>query len=184
MPGILPVALALLVGGTLGAALLGGRVTLWRLSLGALVSQTVFHGLFSLGSGGALVLGAQSAVTASTHAHHSSNAALGALLSTAPFTGVAHGYFDHGGSMLLGHLLAAVVTVGAALYGSQALGAIASAARLLLGPFASARFRPVAVSDAARLRLPATSAVRPLLTWLYLYISLMRYRGPPALRAL
>ena len=182
MPGLLPVALALLIGGTFGAALLGGRVTLWRLSLGALVSQTVFHGLFSLGTGANLMLGAESGLAVSAHAQHASHAAVGALLNSAPFTGVAHGYFDHGGSMLVGHLVAGVFTVGAVLYGSQALGAIALAARMVVGRLVFGRLRPVVVADAARMPLTPASVVRPLLSRL-LCLSLTRYRGPPALRA-
>ena len=95
----------------LAAVLLGARASRSRVAATVVVAQTLFHGAFQM-------LGAPSATAVvSGHQHHLDLSALGTAVSSA-----APGSSS---LMLLGHLLAAVLTTAALWHGESMVRAIA-----------------------------------------------------------
>lgn len=137
-------------------ALAGWREHALRLTVSVLVSQALFHLLFTLG-----------APAAAHGGHHGSAVHLGQAeaVGAAPWS-----------HMWLAHLVAAAITVLALRSGEQALGRLsrailAGARRLCAPPVLDPLFRVVAPPS-----MPTRPDVRPGLGWFHREIS---RRGPP-----
>lgn len=142
----------------LAAVLLGGRASRFRVAATVAVSQTLFHTAFqALGAptGGTVVSG---------HQHHLDPSALGTVAASATAPDAA---------MLLGHLVAAVLTTAALWHGESMVRAVAGWVEAYLRR-AISPFRPT--HDP--LALPVFSAPRPVAHALSSSVS---RRGPPAL---
>jgi len=205
--GVLPPALLLLFVAVLGTgaclALGGRRVTLPRLVLAAGTTQLLLHGLFTVAGGhhaatsraGGGVTGAAGGVTGGAGATGASGP-LGttAGADVAALAGHDHGATvlpsgdlvaaagQHGGSMVLAHVVAAIVTVLAVRVGASALRAVVRAVTLRLVAVVAL---VVALGEPRRPLLPSTVAaasapVRPVAARL---VTTRVLRGPPALLA-
>lgn len=160
------VLFCLAVSGMISCLLAGRGLSLPRLSTAVVLSQGLFHLIFSFGS-------APAAVDAhAAHAHHA-----GAALPEAGTTAVAvAAAAPHGPVMWLSHALAAVATVWILAHGERTLIRLIEALGLRPGALLPL-FRP------AHLPRPtaAVLAVRPLgLRNLGIPLLTLRHRGPPA----
>jgi len=170
VPGALAVVVSLAFAGMVSVALSGRTLSTWRLTLAVLVSQLIFHGLFSFGTaGGALVI----TDAAPGHAH-----AAGSLVVSAPSAGsvAAMSGADHGLMMTIAHIVAAGITVVALCYGERAFWGLFSTAAVALKALVRALvLTPIPNIPHALAASSAWRAPRDLLVLL----SPMRHRGPP-----
>ncbi|WP_104162735.1 hypothetical protein [Cryobacterium sp. N22] len=167
VPGLLAVVVSLAFAGIVSIALSGRTLSTWRLSAAVLVSQLIFHGLFSFGSaGGALV----TTDAATAHANHAGGISVSAMPA-----GTMSGT-DHGLMMPFAHVLAAVVTVVALRFGERAFWGLFSTATVAL----KALVRVLVLTPIPNIphAISASSAARPPRDLLVL-LSPMRHRGPP-----
>ena len=167
VPGLLAVVVSLAFAGIVSIALSGRTLSTWRLTAAVLVSQLIFHGLFSLGSaGGALV----TTDAASAHANHAGGIAV-AELPAGTMSGT-----DHGLMMTLAHIVAAVVTVIALRFGERAFWGLFTTAAVAL----TALVKVIVLTPIPNIprSIPALSAFLPPRDLLVL-LSPMRHRGPP-----
>ena len=148
--GAAPTAEALVVALALSVAvcgwLAGRELSLWRLSVGVLASQWLFHTLFAIGTGGV-------AVTASDpSAHHS------ALVVDAA------GHAGHGThAMTLGHLVAALVTIAALRRAESAWVRLRDGVRSIVASWHAPLARgPLAIAPSRALIAPRPSAAHHL----------------------
>ena len=159
--------LALALSGLVCTALTGRGLSLWRLSAGVALSQSLFHWLFS---GASAPHG--SIAPAGGHLAHSPvlEPATGTILSSAA---------DHTSPLMwLGHAVAALLTVAILRHGEVAVVRLVRAMRLRVTAFLPLLLPlPVRPAPAA---LPANRAVRPLRN-LGAPLLVMRHRGPPLL---
>jgi hypothetical protein len=149
------------------------------MAVSVLVSQLIFHGLFSFGAPGAL--SASTAPTAALPAAHQ-HSPIGMLadLGSAP---AAHSSTHDAAWMWLAHAVAAVITIVALRHGESAFWGLFATVRLgirslfaaLAGVLAGATLpgAPRSAVSTARMFTPRDLA---------LVFSRMRHRGPPALR--
>lgn len=167
VPGLLAVVVSLAFAGIVSIALSGRTLSTWRLTVAVLVSQLIFHGLFSFGSAGGRLAGTDAMAG---HAHDAGQAVL--LMPAG--AGASAG--DHGALMTAAHVLAAIVTVVALRYGERAFWGLFSTARiaahalLRLPAVVPIPHRPVVGADFVT-RAPLRARLAPL--------SPMRHRGPP-----
>lgn len=174
--GQAPSALALtlsLVFSSLGSiALVGARVAAWRLTLSVLVSQFLFHALFTLSPSATF-----SGMPADGHLHAGMHLTLVAGSSSA--TGMAMPAMIFGDSpwMWLSHTAAAVLTIAVLLYGERSLLAVARfaffALRRLVDRVAAVQAEPI-----LRLGTPVADAA-PAPRRLDTVLDGRRRRGPP-----
>jgi len=149
-------------------ALTGRRASVWRLTASVVVSQTVFHALFSLGSGatrfvsadglGHVHAGSHLIAMASQHMHESS------VIPDSP-------------QMWLSHATAALVTIVALRFGEQAFWGLFETARIRLGRVL--RRVPARVASFAPPVAIYGRGDAPVLRDLGILIGRMRHRGPP-----
>ena len=168
-PGLLAVVVSLAFAGMVCVGLAGRTLSFWRGAASVLISQVIFHGLFSLGAPGG-ALGADALAASSAHQH----AALPGLID--PTVVGAHASHD-GGAMWFAHFIAAIVTILALRYAERAFWSLVENVRLGIRTlFAPAQ---LAVPVAAPQRIGHEA---PVLTPrdLVLVLSAMRHRGPPA----
>lgn len=118
MPGVLGVAVPLLLATSVCLVLAPVRLTWVRLSVSVTVSQLLFHTLFSLGAVGSTT----GPATVSTHEH------AGAVMLGAETAVVAHVGHASGG-MWLAHVGAGVVTILALRHGEATLARVTAALR-------------------------------------------------------
>ena len=159
--------LALALSGLACTALTGRGLSLWRLSVGVVLSQGLFHWLFS-GAAAPHV----SRAPAGGHLAHSSvlDPAAGTIFSSAT---------DHASPLMwLGHAVAAILTVAVLRHGEVAVVRLLQAMRLRVTAFFPL-FQPLPVRPAAA-ALPANRPVRPVRN-LGAPLLVMRHRGPPLL---
>ena len=117
-PSALAVVVSLAFAGILCVGLAGRTLSRVRVTLAVLLSQLIFHALFSFGGAGGSL--SQDALTAGSTHNHSELAGLPWLADTASAS--SHGA-DHAGWMMwLAHAIAAVLTVAALRHGEQAFG--------------------------------------------------------------
>ena len=167
VPGLLAVVVSLAFAGIVSIGLSGRTLSTWRLTVAVLVSQLIFHGLFTFGGAGGRLA---DTAAASGHAHDAGQA----ILLTPTGTGVTT--LDHGWLMTAAHVLAAVITVVALRDGERAFWGLFSTARLavhtLLRMPAAVPIlhRPIAGTAFVTLAQPR-ERLAPL--------SAMRRRGPP-----
>jgi hypothetical protein len=174
-PGALAVVLSLAFAGIICVGLCGRTLSRWRVGASVVVSQLLFHGLFSLGApGGALTAPAGSALGAHEHA------AIGILSMTGGADAVhgstLQGAAHHDGAMWAAHGVAALLTIAALRYGEAAFWGLFATARLVI----RALFAPVrlAIVPLIPRRAPSTAPLR-VPRDLALVLSVMRHRGPP-----
>ncbi|AOT03037.1 hypothetical protein [Arthrobacter sp. U41] len=159
--------LALALSGLACTALTDRGLSLWRLSVGVVLSQGLFHWLFS-GAAAPHV----SRAPAGGHLAHSSvlDPAAGTIFSSAT---------DHASPLMwLGHAVAAILTVAVLRHGEVAVVRLLQAMRLRVTAFFPL-FQPLPVRPAAA-ALPANRPVRPVRN-LGAPLLVMRHRGPPLL---
>jgi hypothetical protein len=170
-PGILAVVVSLAFAGMVSIALAGRTLSTWRLTVAVLVSQVIFHGLFSLGGAGGRLATADAGLG---HAHGAGQSAV--LLEPTAIVGGGAMPADHGGLMTAAHVIAAVVTVVALRYGERAFWGLFSTARVVVLALLG---MPGAVSIAHRPRLGATFVTGVPLRERLAPLHPMRHRGPP-----
>jgi hypothetical protein len=162
------VVLSLALSGLVCTALAGRSLSLWRLSTSVVLSQSLFHGLFSLGS--------STHATAPTpmsagHAGHTAQAMMDHATAT--------GGMDHSSPVMwLGHAIAAVLTIAVLRHGEVTALRLIQALGLKMIPFLPL-FQPLAVTPGAPFD-PAGWPVRALRN-LGVPLLVMRHRGPPLL---
>jgi len=169
-PGALAVVVSLAFAGIVSIALSGRTLSTWRLSLAVLLSQLIFHGLFSFGGAGGRL------ATTDAAAGHAHGAGQSVMLMPAGAGSGAMGAGDHGLMMTLAHIVAAVVTIVALRYGERSFwGLFATAGVALRSLVRAIRLTPVP------LILRVIVAVSPWLPPrdLRVLLSPMRHRGPP-----
>ncbi|MCU1447399.1 hypothetical protein [Cryobacterium sp.] len=167
VPGPLAVVVSLAFAGIVSIALSGRTLSTCRLATAVLVSQLIFHGLFSIGGAGGRLAGTDALAG---HAHDAGPAVVLMPAGAAPMAG------DHGAMMTAAHVLAAIVTILALRYGECAFWGLFSTARIA----AHALLRLPAVVPIPHRRSGGADFVtraphRPRLAPL----SPMRHRGPP-----
>jgi hypothetical protein len=171
VPGLLAVVVSLAFAGIVSIALAGRTLSTWRLTVAVLLSQLVFHGLFSFGGAG----GRLSATDAAGHAHDAGQTVL--LMPAGAATEAMAG--NHGALMTASHVLAAIVTVVALRFGERAFWGLFSTAAmawraLVTVPAPVPIWQRPAVAAQFRTRLQRPQRLAPL--------SPMRHRGPPVCR--
>lgn len=114
-PGALAVVLSLAFAGILCVGLAGRTLSRVRVILSVLLSQLIFHTLFSFGGAGGSL--SPDVLTAGNTHNHSALAGLPWLADT---TAVSHGAGHAGWMMWLAHTVAAVVTVAVLRHGEEA----------------------------------------------------------------
>jgi hypothetical protein len=171
VPGVLPVVVSLAFAGIVSIALAGRTLSAWRLTIAVLVSQVMFHGLFSLGGGGGRLAHTDAGFG---HAHGAGQTAV--LLAPGASGSAAAMPADHGWSMTFAHVVAAVVTVVALRYGERAFWGLFSTARIVVLALLKV---PVVVPITHRKVLGTSfvTGVRPRQRLAPLRP--MRHRGPP-----
>ncbi|PXA65683.1 hypothetical protein [Cryobacterium arcticum] len=169
VPGVLAVVVSLAFAAIVSIGLSGRTLSTWRLTVAVLVSQLIFHGLFSFGGAGGRLAGTD-AMTG--HAHDAGSAVL--LLPAGAAPGAMTG--DHGSLMILAHVVAAVITVLALRFGERAFWGLFSTARVALHALVKAlTIAPIGHSPAAATPFVTRMPPRRRLALL----STMRHRGPP-----
>ena len=168
-PSALALTLSLTFSGLAALALTGRRASLWRLTASVVVSQTVFHALFSLGSGATRFVSADGMA----HLHAGSH-----LVAMAGQHMSGSSIIPDSPAMWLSHASAALVTIVALRFGEQAFWGLFETARIRLGRVVR-RAAVQAVPVAAPSSVHGDSDV-PVLRDLGILIGRMRHRGPPA----
>ena len=177
--GLAPSALALtlsVVFSSLGSiALVGKRVAAWRLTLSVLVSQFLFHALFTLSPSATF-----SGMPADGHLHAGMHLTLvpGSTPATsAPGMTMPAMIFGDSPWMWLSHAAAALLTIAALLHGERTLLAVARFAFFVLGRFVDrvAAVRPALQRRVSRPVVEAPRALRRLDP----VLDGRRRRGPP-----
>ncbi|WP_018772497.1 hypothetical protein [Arthrobacter sp. 131MFCol6.1] len=161
--------LSLALSGLVCTALAGRVLSLWRLCTAVVVSQGLFHGLFSLGSASSA---AGTAFPAPGHAGHTVAFASGSRLPGAMAMDQASPL------MWAGHALAALATIVVLRHGEVTAVRLIRALGLRVVAFLPF-FLPLAVESGAPV-IPADWPVRPLRN-LGAPLLVMRHRGPPRL---
>lgn len=163
--------LSLVLSGLVCTVFAGRLLSMWRLLVGVLLSQALFHGLFSLG------VPSGSAPAMAGHAGHSTE-----QMSEALHLAAAAPVMDHSSSVMwLSHVLAAVFTVVLLRHGESVAVALLDALRLRVKPLLM--LVRVLAAEADPAPVPGSWPVR-VLPSLGIHCSVMRYRGPPPLSAL
>ncbi len=184
VPSIVAIVVSLAFAGIICIGLAGRTLSLGRMAVSVLVSQLIFHGLFSFGGpGGALTVSPSSASAGAAGAGAHEHGPIGVLadLGAAP---VGHGAgHDHVVWMWVAHSVAALITIVALRHGETAFWGLFCTVRLgirslfqaLAGVLVGATLPGIPRSSAttARVFTPRDRA---------LVFSRMRHRGPPALR--
>jgi hypothetical protein len=174
-PSIAALSLAIAFSTIACVALAGRGLSYWRVGASVAVSQVFFHTLFSLIATPSTSL---SPVSSSAHAGHDMAAML------APATTATSGAAASGASvmtgdiaMMAGHVLAAVITFAAIVWGERTVRSLASAALLHVARFVALVLpTPIVTPRAVRLgrvrRIDAPAALEVLRASLW-------HRGPP-----
>ncbi|MGO4105327.1 hypothetical protein AB4Y63_15360 [Leifsonia sp. YAF41] len=182
VPSIVAVVLSLAFAGIVCIGLAGRTLSLARMAVSVLISQLIFHGLFSFGApGGALTVSpaSASAGTAGNGAHEHGPIGVLVGLGSAP---VGHAAGHDAVWMWVAHAVAALITIVALRHGESAFWGLFDTVRLgirslftaLAGALAGATLPaiPRSAATTARVFTPRDLA---------LVFSRMRHRGPPAL---
>jgi hypothetical protein len=168
-PSVAALSLAVAFSSIVCVALAGRGLSLWRIGASVAASQILFHTLFSLIAAPT----ARATATAGAHSGHD---------MTAMFSpGSAASDVSIDAAMLAGHIVAAVVTFAAIVWGERAARGLATTAALQLSrlvslllpahSFVRAPLRPGRI-----FRIEAPAPLERLLASLW-------HRGPPALAA-
>lgn len=170
----LPTALLSLALSGLVCTLLAGRVlSFWRMASAVVLSQSVFHWLFSAD---AAMAGSPAALPQGVHGGHDMGS-MTMLAMSGSATG--HSAMNHDSALMwLNHILAAAVTITVLRHGEASTVRLIRALRLRLIRLLPV-FRPVALAAGSRF----TPAQWPVLAVPNLGVPMlaMRHRGPPLL---
>lgn len=166
-PEPLLLLLAFALSGLACTALTGRGLSLWRLAAGVVLSQALFHWLFS-----------GSAVPHTTSAAHTAGHAHTPALPSGPGPVLSAAADDLWDQMWLGHAVAAILTVAILRHGEVTILRLVRAVRLRVTACLPL-FRSLPVPP-ARSSLPPDLPVRPLRN-LGVPLVVMRHRGPPPL---
>lgn len=160
-PGVVALLACLILSTLVCIALSGKKLSLVRLSAAVAASQFLFHGVFSLSSA------APASLIHSGHVHEQviASGTMGAA--------------SIDGGMWLAHAGAAIITIVALRYGELAFWGLFAVARLWIGTLFAALTAPHPVDVPA---VPAPREPAALPRRLILPLSLLRHRGPPAVR--
>lgn len=174
--GHAPVALifilSLVLSGLVCTILAGRLLSMWRLMMGVLISQALFHGLFNLGAP------ASASPMASGHNGHSAHQMAEALQSVSGAAPV----MDHSAPLMwLSHTLAAIFTVAFLRHGENVVVGLLDALRLKVKPLL--KMLQVLATESDPTPIPGAWPIR-VLSSMGIPCSVMRYRGPPPLSAL
>jgi hypothetical protein len=170
-PGALAVIVSLAFGGIVCIGLSGRTLSAWRVSASVVVSQLIFHGLFSLGATRGALTAPDSPAREALGGHQ--HAAIEFAQGVAGSAG-AHGHTT--GAMWLAHGIAAIVTVVALRHGEAAFWSLLANARLALRRIVAGA---AATMPPTMLRRSPTSGLVFLPRDLVLAFTAMRHRGPP-----
>ena len=169
VPGLLAVVVSLAFAGIVSIALSGRTLSTWRLSAAVLLSQLIFHGLFSFGGAGGRLAASDAAAG---HAH-----GVGQTVPLSPAGGATAAMSgDHGLLMTAAHVLAALITVVALRYGERAFWGLFGSARVAVHALLR---MPSLVPIAHPSVVGATFITRVRLRHRLTPLSPMRHRGPP-----
>ena len=170
-PSGLAVVVSLAFAGMICVGLAGRTVSTLRLALSVLLSQLIFHTLFSFGgAGGALTTDASA--TAGLHGHAAAPSVAAVLPAAEPAAHLGHA----GWAMWLAHLAAAAVTIVALRHGERAFWGLLANARLGIRSVISIHV-PVAVPAMLR-SAPMTAGVLAPRDLGVLLVA-RPHRGPP-----
>lgn len=169
LPSLIGIAVPLVLSVTVCVLLAGRRLSLTRLAIAVLISQTMFHVLF--------VLGASRAVMETTPGHDHAAMLAGVLTVSSGGSSALIG----GIGMWLGHAAAAVVTTAAIHRGERTLSA---GVALITGVSAWLRarlrvFTATLPAPAVAPRVRAPRVIAPVIV--PAPVRVLRHRGPPAL---
>ena len=167
-PSGLAITLSLTFSGLAALALTGRRASTWRLAASVVVSQTLFHALFSLGAGGTRFVSADGMA----HVHAGSH-----LIAMAGQHMQSSSVIPDSPMMWLSHASAALVTIVALRFGEQTFWGLFETARMQLGRVARRVVVPVA--DVFAPTPVHGESFAPVLRDLGILIGRMRHRGPP-----
>ncbi|MHB1171574.1 MAG: hypothetical protein ACYCZY_03590 [Lacisediminihabitans sp.] len=173
MPSIFAIAGCLAFSTLVCIALASKQLSLLRLSGSVVLSQFLFHGVFS--AWGTVPAGPVEA------AHHLGNVQMVMTLASADQYGSATAMTTDGW-MWLAHGVAAIVTIAALRYGELAFWGLLAVAQLCIGALFTAM--PQAPALLSMRSVPTPSARFFVPRDLVLLLSSMRHRGPPACSAL
>jgi hypothetical protein len=174
-PGTMGVVFSLAFAGIICIGLTGRTLSVWRVGASVIISQLIFHGLFSLGAtAGALAVAtdASGGVALAAHQHTAIE-----IVHSAAGSAVAHGPQHTGVGMWMAHGVAALVTIAALRHGEAALWGLLANARLVSRRVVTLA---AAITPAAPTRQAPTSGLVFVARELALVLSVMRHRGPPA----
>lgn len=173
-PETSPLVLSLALSGLICTALAGRALSLWRLGAAVVLSQGLFHWLFSLGSSS---FASATALPAAGHAGHSVRTVAAATVSGLPGTGTM--VMDHASPLMwAGHAVAALATIALLRHGEVTAVRLITALGLRVVALLPVPL-PLAVESGAPV-IPANWPVRPLRN-LGAPLLVMRHRGPPLL---
>lgn len=166
-PGLVGVILALTFALLVSVFLAGRRLSLIRLGISVVVSQAMFHGLFSFGAG-------PSSLVSPDSGHHGG----AGILSPQMMTDTAHA--GHAGAgMWIAHGCAAVVTAALLWRGEAALWSLlAQSATRLVAVILGHLLAPAPIGGSRVVRL--VGVVHLMRDDLGVVLSIMRHRGPPS----
>lgn len=168
-PGGVGVVVSVAFAGLVCVALAGRSLSWSRLAVSVVLSQLIFHTLFSVGApGGALH-------TAGGAAHEHGTHAFVSAVGSRAFVDGAHG--AHGLQMWLAHAVAACVTIVALRRGETALWGMLDLVRVAIRSLCRTVSIPARLPRGTRTRRAAGHVARPRA---HLLLSAMRHRGPPA----
>jgi hypothetical protein len=170
-PGAVAVIVSLAFAGMVCVSLSGRSLSVWRVTASVIVSQLIFHGLFSLGaSGGALSTDASTGGLLGTHHHTALEITQGAAGSG------AHAANHDSAGMWIAHGFAALVTIAALRHGEAAFWGMLATATLVIRRIAATAAAITPPAPTRRLPSPGLVFVarKPALVF-----SVMRHRGPP-----
>lgn len=180
-PAALAVVVSLAFAGMICVGLSGHTVSVLRLTLSVVLSQIIFHTLFSFGgAGGALTTDA--AAAAGLHGHAAApivTAVLPAATVLVGADGAAHA--GHAAwPMWIAHLAAAAVTIIALRYGERAYRGLRATARLGIRAVVPLRAPlSVPIAEPALLRCPIEISAAPPRRDLDVFLVTRPHRGPP-----
>ncbi len=171
-PSGLAITLSLTFSGLAALALTGRRASAWRLTASVIISQTLFHALFSLGAGGTRFVSADGMA----HLHAGSH-----LIAMAGPPMQASSVIPDSPLMWLSHASAALVTIVALRFGEQAFWGLFETARIRLERVV--RRAVVRVADVFAPAPVRGESESPTLRDPGILIGRMRHRGPPLVPA-
>lgn len=172
MPGLLGIAVPLVLSVTVATMLAGKRLSLFRLSVSVVASQWLFHMLFVIGAPG-------SAGSSAGHAghHHHHGAISPPPLAAEQAVGPAAGEL----LMWVSHLVAAAVTVVFLYRGERALMRLWALAERLAAWVRTRLSTPIRVPVRVAASVPVAQHIDVLPVPSRTYASALSRRGPPLL---